>query len=53
VVVDGEFVMLEKELQSVLKALRGAEINVVAIQNHIETKRRGQLNNATIGKRKS
>ena len=36
-VVDGDFVKLEKELQSVLKALRGAGINVVAIHNHIET----------------
>jgi Domain of Unknown Function (DUF1259) len=36
-VVDGDFVMLEKELQSVLKALRSAGINVVAIHNHIET----------------
>src|SRR3989475_10999727 len=36
-VVDGDFVMLEKELQSVLKALRGSGINVVAIHNHIET----------------
>jgi hypothetical protein len=36
-VVDGDFVMLEKELQFVLKALRGAGINVVAIHNHIET----------------
>jgi hypothetical protein len=36
-VVDGDFVMLEKELQSVLKALRGAGINIVAIHNHIET----------------
>jgi hypothetical protein len=36
-VVDGDFVMLEKELQPVLKALRGAGINVVAIHNHIET----------------
>src|SRR3989454_11092385 len=36
-VVDGDFVMLDKELQSVLKALRGAGINVVAIHNHIET----------------
>jgi hypothetical protein len=35
-VVDGDFVMLEKELQPVLKALRGAGINVVAIHNHIE-----------------
>jgi hypothetical protein len=35
-VVDGDFVMLEKELQSVLKALRGAGINVVAIHNHVE-----------------
>jgi hypothetical protein len=36
-VVDGDFVMLEKELQPVLKALRGAGINIVAIHNHIET----------------
>ncbi len=36
-VVDGDFVMLEKELQSVLKTLRSAGINVVAIHNHIET----------------
>jgi hypothetical protein len=36
-VVDGDFVMLEKELQPVLKALRGAGINVVAIHNHVET----------------
>src|SRR5215472_4964039 len=36
-VVDGDFVMLERELQPVLKALRGAGINVVAIHNHIET----------------
>lgn len=35
--VDGDFVMLESELQPVLKALRGAGINVVAIHNHIET----------------
>jgi hypothetical protein len=35
-VVDGDFVMLEKELQPVLKALRGAGINVVAIHNHME-----------------
>ena len=35
--VDGDFVMLEKELQPVLKALRSAGINVVAIHNHIET----------------
>jgi hypothetical protein len=34
--VDGDFVMLEKELQPVLKALRSAGINVVAIHNHIE-----------------
>ena len=36
-VVDGDFVMLENELQPILKALRGAGINVVAIHNHIET----------------
>ena len=35
-VVDGDFVMLEPELQSVLKALRAAGINIVAIHNHIE-----------------
>jgi len=35
--LEADFVMLEKELQSVLKALRGAGINVVAIHNHIET----------------
>jgi hypothetical protein len=34
-VVDGDFVMLEPELQPVLKALRGAGINVVAIHNHM------------------
>ena len=36
-VVDGDFVMLEKELQPVLKALRRSGINIVAIHNHIET----------------
>ena len=35
-VVDGDFVMLEPELQSVLKALRHSGINIVAIHNHIE-----------------
>jgi hypothetical protein len=34
--VDGDFVVLEEELQSVLKALRRAGINVVAIHNHME-----------------
>jgi hypothetical protein len=34
-VVDGDFAMLEDELQSVLKALRHANINVVAIHNHM------------------
>src|SRR2546428_2477712 len=33
--VDGDFVMFENELQPVLKALRGAKINVVAIHNHM------------------
>ena len=32
-VVDGDFAMLESELQGVLKALRGAGINVVAIHH--------------------
>jgi hypothetical protein len=34
-VVDGDFAMLEPELQSVLKALRGAGINIVAIHQHM------------------
>ena len=34
-VVDGDFAMLEGELQAVLKALRRANINVVAIHNHM------------------
>jgi hypothetical protein len=34
-VVDGDFAMLEGELQGVLKALRGANINVVAIHQHM------------------
>jgi hypothetical protein len=33
--VDGDFAMLEDELQDVLKALRHANINVVAIHNHM------------------
>jgi hypothetical protein len=34
-VVDGDFAMLEDELQSVLKALRHANLNIVAIHNHM------------------
>jgi Domain of Unknown Function (DUF1259) len=34
-VVDGDFAMLESELQGVLKALRAAHINVVAIHSHM------------------
>ena len=34
-VVDGDFAMLEDELQDVLKALRRARINIVAIHNHM------------------
>jgi hypothetical protein len=33
--VDGDFAMLEGELQGVLKALRHADINVVAIHSHM------------------
>ena len=33
--VDGDFAMLEPELQPVLKKLRGANINVVAIHQHM------------------
>ncbi|HEX2658454.1 MAG TPA: DUF1259 domain-containing protein [Polyangia bacterium] len=34
-IVDGDFAMLESELQGVLKALRGGGIDVVAIHNHM------------------
>jgi hypothetical protein len=34
-VVDGDFAMHESELQNVLKALRRAGINVVAIHQHM------------------
>ncbi len=34
-VVDGDFAMLENELQPVLKALRGAGIDIVAIHQHM------------------
>ena len=34
-VVDGDFAMLESELQEVLKALRKADINIVAIHHHM------------------
>jgi hypothetical protein len=33
--VDGDFAMLESELQNVLRALRKADINIVAIHNHM------------------
>jgi uncharacterized protein DUF1259 len=34
-IVDGDFVMFEPEVQPVLRALRGAGINIVAIHNHM------------------
>jgi hypothetical protein len=34
-IVDGDFAMLEDEVQGVLKALRAANINIVAIHNHM------------------
>jgi hypothetical protein len=34
-VVDGDFVMLEEEVQPVLKALQRAGINIVALHNHM------------------
>lgn len=34
-VVDGDFAILEKELQPVLKALRKGDINIVAIHHHM------------------
>ncbi len=36
-VVDGDFVMQESEVQSVLKALRHANIDITALHNHMET----------------
>lgn len=33
--MDGDFAMYENELQPVLKALRGANINILAIHNHM------------------
>ena len=38
-VVDGDFAMLEDELQGVLKALRKADINIVAIHHHMAGER--------------
>jgi hypothetical protein len=34
-IVDGDFVVLEKELQPVLKSLRGSGVNIVAIHHHM------------------
>ena len=34
-IVDGDFAMLESELQGVLKAMRSAGINIVSIHNHM------------------
>jgi len=34
-IVDGDFAMYESEVQGVLKALRSANINIVAIHNHM------------------
>lgn len=34
-IVDGDFAMLETEVQDVLKALRDADINIVALHNHM------------------
>ncbi|MDD5412320.1 MAG: DUF1259 domain-containing protein [Methylobacter sp.] len=34
-IVEGDFAMIESELQGVLKALRGAGINIVAIHHHM------------------
>jgi hypothetical protein len=36
-VVDGDFAVLEGELQGALKSLRGAGINIVAIHHHMAT----------------
>ena len=42
-VVDGDFVMREAELQGVLKALRGAGIDIVAIHQHMTGEEPRQL----------
>jgi len=42
-VVDGDFVMRESELQGVLKALRGAGIDIVAIHQHMTGEEPRQL----------
>jgi hypothetical protein len=34
-IVDGDFIMFEDEVQPVLKALRGARINIVALHQHM------------------
>ena len=34
-VVDGDFAVLENELQSVLKILQAGDINIVAIHQHM------------------
>ena len=34
-IVDGDFAMLEGEVQGLLKTLRAAGINIVAIHNHM------------------
>ena len=34
-VVDGDFAVLEDELQPVLKSLRGSGVNIVAIHSHM------------------
>jgi hypothetical protein len=34
-IVDGDFIMLEREVQPVLKALRGAGIHIVALHHHM------------------
>ena len=35
-IVDGDFAVMEGELQSVLKSLRGSGINIVALHSHME-----------------
>ena len=34
-IVDGDFIMFEREVQPVLKALRGAGIHIVALHHHM------------------
>ena len=50
-VVDGDFAMLENELQPVLKALRKDGINIVAIHQHMDARAAPRTSSCTTGAR--